>query len=181
MIGKSRKPRYFRGCQTLPCTYDSNAIAWMTRKIFEAWIKKCDNKFRKAKRSVAFIVDNCTAHPTDITLTNTEHIFLPPNVTSLIQPCNQGIIKTLKAHYRKGIIERMVAATDAGSSANAIEFSKFDLLDAMNTIVASWSEITTKIITVSAMQVSYPNPMTINVCGKMMAFRWFNCWRLYVA
>ena len=132
MIGKSRKPRCFRGCQTLPCTYDSNAIAWMTRKIFEAWIKKCDNKLWKAKRRVVFIVDNCTAHPIDITLTNTELVFLPPNVTSLIQPCDQGIIKTLKAHYHKDIIKRLAAAIDAGSSENAIEFSrKFDLLDAI--------------------------------------------------
>ena len=36
MTGKGRKPRCLRVCQTLPCTYLSNADAWMTGKIFEA-------------------------------------------------------------------------------------------------------------------------------------------------
>ena len=122
MIGKSIKPGCFRCCLTLPCTYDSNGNAWMTGKIFEVWIKKWDNKLRKAKRKVALIVDNCPAHPTDITLTNIELIFLTPNATSPTQPCDQGIIKALKAHYRKSFIERMVAAIDSGSSENAMNF-----------------------------------------------------------
>ena len=75
MIGKSRKPRWFRGCQTLPCTYDLNANAWMTGEIFEAWIKKWDNESRKAKQSVALIVDNCAAHPSNINLTKIDLIF----------------------------------------------------------------------------------------------------------
>ncbi len=64
-------------------------------------------------------------------------------MTSIFQPCDQGIIKAFKAlSYRKAIIKRLVAAIDAGSSEDASEFSKsFYLLDCMNTIVASWSEI----------------------------------------
>ena len=84
MIGKSKKPRCFRGCKTLLCTYDSNANVRMTRKIFESWLKKWDNELRKSKRTIALMVDNYTAHPPDIILTNIKLVFLPPNVTSLI-------------------------------------------------------------------------------------------------
>ena len=46
------------------------------------------------------------------------------------------------------MIKRLVAAIDARLCEDVSAFSmKFDLLNAMNTIVASWSEITAKTIT----------------------------------
>ena len=45
------------------------------------------------------------------------------------------------------MIKTLVVAIDAGLCEDVSAFSKkFDLLDAMNTIVASWSEITAKTI-----------------------------------
>jgi hypothetical protein len=35
-------------------------------------------------------------------------IFLPENTTSIIQPCDQGIIKTLKSYYRKQMRKRII-------------------------------------------------------------------------
>lgn len=33
------------------------------------------------------------------------YISYPPNTTSTIQPCDQGIINSLKGHYRKRIVD----------------------------------------------------------------------------
>ncbi len=63
LIGRSANPRCFKNVKSLPVEYISNKKAWMTAAIFEEWLKKYDNKFAKQKRKVAFIVDNCTAHP----------------------------------------------------------------------------------------------------------------------
>ena len=40
-----------------------------------------DTKYKKEKRKVALIIDNCPAHPTIDNLKSIELIFLPPNTT----------------------------------------------------------------------------------------------------
>ena len=50
--------------------------------------------------SILLFVDNCTAQY-DVVPSNVKLIFLFPNTTSKLQPCDAGIIKTVKVHYRK--------------------------------------------------------------------------------
>uniref|UniRef100_H3AE17 HTH CENPB-type domain-containing protein n=1 Tax=Latimeria chalumnae TaxID=7897 RepID=H3AE17_LATCH len=54
LIGKSTKPRCFKGMKSLPTEYTANWKAWMTSDIFSNWIKKHD-KFKKQKCKVAII------------------------------------------------------------------------------------------------------------------------------
>ncbi|XP_063624721.1 LOW QUALITY PROTEIN: tigger transposable element-derived protein 4-like [Cydia splendana] len=46
IIGKSKRPRCFKGVKTLPVDYVSNTKAWMTKDLFKNWLKKV-NKQRK--------------------------------------------------------------------------------------------------------------------------------------
>ena len=39
-------------------------------------------------------------------------IFLPPNTTSVLQPVNEGVIRSLKAHYRRRIVLLCIKALD---------------------------------------------------------------------
>ena len=56
--------------------------------------------------------------------------FLPPNTTSLIQPCDQGIIRAVKAHYRRQVNRKMVIGVENGMTTQ--EFSEtITVLDAM--------------------------------------------------
>ena len=49
---------------------------------------------------IALLVDNCSAHPKDCSGEHTNVLyFLPPNVTSVIQPYDMRIIRNLKALY----------------------------------------------------------------------------------
>ena len=105
-IGKFKKPWCFRGVTCLPTEYEANTSAWMTSVVFEEWLRKWDARLTQSKRKIALFVDNCTAHTHVQSLQSIELMFLPLNTTSEIQPCDQGIIKTLKVHYRKNMVKR---------------------------------------------------------------------------
>lgn len=54
------------------------------------------------------LLDNCAAHPDEESFTSSDGLvtakFLPPNVTSLIQPMDQGVLESLKRRYRKSLM-----------------------------------------------------------------------------
>ncbi|KAI1006555.1 hypothetical protein K3495_g1668 [Podosphaera aphanis] len=80
----------------------------MNTEIMIEYLKWFDGQI--SGRKVILIMDNFSAHKAafeylnsnpSTMLKNTKVIFLPPNVTSLHQPLNQGIIHSWKSHYRK--------------------------------------------------------------------------------
>ena len=101
VIGKAKKPRCFKNIKTLPCRYGAQKKSWMDDVLFEEWVRDLIKKFVSEKRKVALIIDNCKAHPIIDNLSNIKLVFLPPNTTSVSQPMDQGIIRCLKANYRK--------------------------------------------------------------------------------
>ena len=139
IIGKFERPRCMKNIKTLPVTYKANKKAWMTGKIFEEWLRKLDRKFLLQGRSIALIVDNCSAHPRLDGLRAVRLIFLPPNTTSVLQPCDQGIIQNLKCLYRKRVLRRFIALFDDSGSDDA--HYKLTVLDAINYAAASWEEV----------------------------------------
>lgn len=88
VIGKSKKPRCFKGVKFLEVDYYANKTAWMTSDIFEKWLSKFDKKITKDKRKIVLFVDNCPAHSPTIAkkLQNVKLVFFPPNATSKLQP-----------------------------------------------------------------------------------------------
>ena len=83
----------------------------MVSDIFSSWPVKLDKKFQHEHRRVAMVVDNCPAHPNiQATLKTVKLVFLPPNTTSKLQPCDQGIIQNLKVHYRKYLLLKLIVA-----------------------------------------------------------------------
>ena len=109
VTGKSKKPRCFKGVRSLSVDYYSNANTWMTIVIFSDWLVKWDLEL---KRKIVLLVDSCTAHTNNSLLKNIKVIFLPAHTTSLIQPCDLGITRAFKAHYRREIRAGIVAELD---------------------------------------------------------------------
>ena len=136
VIGKSMKPRCFKNIKSLPCRYRAQAKSWMDSFLFDEWVMELDKKFERESRKVALIVDNCPAHPKIEGLKALELVFLPPNTTSKTQPMDQGVIRSLKAKYRKKIIRRLIRAVDTKKA-----FPKTSILDAMQLLQSSWSEV----------------------------------------
>ncbi|XP_008552099.1 uncharacterized protein LOC103574431 [Microplitis demolitor] len=83
IIGKSQKPRCFKGVKSLPVDYANNRKAWITSEVFEKWLRDWDRDLVKKKKKVLLLVDNCPAHPNVTDLKSITLAFLPPNTTSL--------------------------------------------------------------------------------------------------
>ena len=143
VIGKFKKPRCFRGVHQLPVEYDANKSAWMTSTIFETWLRRWDASLTRKDRKIVLFVDNCNAHPHVKDLNAIDLVFLPPNTTSEIQPCDQGIIKTLKTYYRRNMVANLICAINSGES--MADFS-ITLLDGLQMLRVAWSSVTSRAI-----------------------------------
>ena len=105
----------------------------------EEWLRKWDAKLTRHNRKIALFIDNCSAHPRVQGLQSIELILFPPNTTSEIQPCDQGIIQALKVHYRKNMVKRLITAINSGSTAANF---KITLLDGLQMLRSAWESVT---------------------------------------
>ena len=156
VIGNSAKPRCFKKLPSLLClpvTYASNKKAWMTSDIFKQWVEKINNKMITQRRSILLFVDNCSAHP-DIVTSNVKLIFLPPNCTSRLQPCDAGIIQNVKMHYRKMLLRHVLFCMDEATCATDLS-KKVNILDAILWLKSAWDDV---------------QPMTIQKCFAKCGF-----------
>ena len=96
----------------------------MKGDVFEAWILKLNNQFKGQNQKVMMILDNASSHvvssanvgkscgfPT-MELSNMTLVFLPPNVTSIVQPLDQGIIASFKIQYKKKLLQWVLSQYD---------------------------------------------------------------------
>ena len=63
-------------------------------------------------RKILLLLDNEQVHPIDVQYSNIELFYFPPNVTSLIQPLDQGIIKNFKIFYKKEMQRKLLFEID---------------------------------------------------------------------
>ena len=136
VIGKSARPRCFAGVRNLPCQYRSQKKSWMDSALFEEWVRELDRKFVREGRKIALIVDNCPAHPHIEGLDTIQLVFLPPNMTSKTQPMDQGVIRSLKAHYRTLTVQLFIRTFGNGQP-----LPKISILSAMNMLTAAWDKV----------------------------------------
>ncbi len=87
IIGKAKKPRCMKktNMSELAVDYEGNSNAWMNDQLFEKFLTSWNREMRRQKRRIAVFLDNCSAHPKDVELANTELSFLPPSSTSVLQ------------------------------------------------------------------------------------------------
>ena len=96
----------------------------------------------KIKRKIILFGDIATSHVVSKKLSNVENFFyqlmhiitmkfklsnvhvkfLPPHLTSELQPLDQGIIQAMKTNYRKSMLHSLLAAV--GKFNTATEFAK---------------------------------------------------------
>ncbi|XP_039291045.1 tigger transposable element-derived protein 4-like [Nilaparvata lugens] len=136
VIGKSAKPRCFKNVNLLPVTYESNKSVWMTSELFASWLRKWDNELKLKNDKILLMVDNCPAHPHVENLTSINLVFLPPNTTSVLQPLDQDVIRSLKVNYRKSLILQIIQDLDEGCE------TKVSVLDAITMLERAWNEVT---------------------------------------
>ena len=129
----------------LPVVYSAQKNAWMESSLFHEWFHSHFIPCIQEKLGEAVLVlDNCAAHPdaNELVSENGKIIakFLSPNVTSLIQPMDQGVLVGLKRRYKKKLLGRMVFTDEDGMSI-------VDFLKSVNTKVVvdlisdAWDEV----------------------------------------
>ena len=109
LIGKSKTPRCFKN-RTLKINYYDQKKAWSDTRVFKKWWEHFRRYIRgKHSQKVLLIMDNCGPHGAELTDPDgqIEVIFLPPNVTSVYQPMDAGVIAMLKKNYRYKLLMKM--------------------------------------------------------------------------
>ncbi|XKL59812.1 hypothetical protein PGB90_000828 [Kerria lacca] len=77
VIGKSVKPRCFKNVKRLACEYRAQCKAWMTGELFSTWLQDLDPSMIQKNRKILLIINNCPAHPKDVSFSNVQVEFLP--------------------------------------------------------------------------------------------------------
>ena len=113
----------------------------MTGVLFEEWVRKLDSSFRAQSRKVALPIDNCPAHTEIKNLTNINPIFLPPNTIAVLQPMDQCVIRSLKAHYPKKVVRLCIKAVQSNKP-----LPKISILQAMKHLVSSRNAVSKETI-----------------------------------
>ena len=140
-LGKAKNPRWpkvFGKRATAPVSYRGSSKGWMTRRIFEEWLVNLNVEMKRQKRKILLFLDNCSAHRPEDSF-NLSHVwmeFLPANTTSKLQPCDQGVIRSLKAKFRKLL----------GKFLLCNEPRDVDLYKALHLARHSWSQVASNTI-----------------------------------
>jgi hypothetical protein len=74
-------------------------------------------------------------------LSNIKVVFLPPNVTAKSQPCDQGIIASYKAHYRRYLVQWLLeVANKPGNEGKQLKDLAPTIYQAMQWSLRAWKE-----------------------------------------
>ena len=153
VIGVSKRPRCFPQGEELPVMYRGQPSAWMTSELFQEYfieviIKEIEAKF--PGRRVVLTLDQATCHPVivrefppDIRVE-----FLPARTTSLIQPCDQQVIFSLKCTLKKIYYMKMVEHIRCHPHGNPYAgfLKAYTLYEGIKDLAAAWENLPVKII-----------------------------------
>lgn len=151
LVGKSKNPRAFKNISksALPVKYYSQRSSWMSREIFKEWFFKefvpSTEKFLRDNdrpRKAILLLDNAPAHPDAEELQdgNIKAMFLPPNVTAICQPMDQGVLETLKKNYRRKLLSTLIEDSEEGQ--DMIERLKcINVKDVAYWVARAWGDV----------------------------------------
>jgi hypothetical protein len=145
-IHRSQNPRAMKNIdkKSLPVRWRANKKAWMTGSLIEDWFFNCfipevESYLKKINLDfkVLLLLDNALRHPKNVKV-----IFLPPNTTSLIQPIDQGIIATFKAHYIRRTFQSIFEKLHADPALTlTMVWKSFTILNCVEIVAAAKNEV----------------------------------------
>lgn len=101
--------------------------------------------FLKAKNlpiKALLLLDNAPSHPPAEELVHVTKdgkiwvMYMPPNVTPLIQPMDQNAIRLLKLNYRSSLLSKVASSEDFETS-----LKKTDLFEAISLVAMAWEKL----------------------------------------
>ncbi|XP_067136655.1 jerky protein homolog-like [Centruroides vittatus] len=151
IIGKSKNPRCFKGIKNLPVTYKNQKNSWMDTRIFKEWYEtvfipevKMHQLTTGNSGNVLLLIDNAPCHLSDVSLERENGkfkvVFLPPNLTSLLQPMCQGVIESFKCYYRKALLHMVLIGEEYGKTIKQM-YTEINLKDAVYMAAEAWATV----------------------------------------
>ncbi|XP_054737977.1 jerky protein homolog-like [Anastrepha obliqua] len=150
VIGKSAKPRAFKNLNpsSLPVYYKSQKSAWMNSDLFKEWFNlEFVSKVKKHLKSVnlsikaILVLDNAPTHPHDCAVDDIKLVYLPPNVTSLVQPMDQGVIESLKRRYRRKLVSEILQRSESEDKGLLQVIKKINIKDVIYILATAFQEM----------------------------------------
>lgn len=154
VIGRSKKPRALKNVKIYPVIYRGNKKGWITTELTLEWFEKyfvpearahCTSVGLPSDCKIVLLLDNCSAHPKAerMNKNNVSVMYLPPNCTSIMQPQDQGILRSLKAKYRSLFMKRMLNVVNAGKPVETF-IKEFNMKDVLWFISSAWGMVEAK-------------------------------------
>ncbi|KIK78577.1 hypothetical protein PAXRUDRAFT_163634, partial [Paxillus rubicundulus Ve08.2h10] len=106
------------------------------------WLKRFDLYMKQQKWYICLQVNNFSGHTVSYQPTNLHLKFFKPNMTSLVQPCNVGIIRCFKALWCHSFCARAHDLDEACEQ----EIYKINLLEGMTMAKKAWDQVTPEMI-----------------------------------
>ncbi len=134
----------------------------MTGDIFCQWLHQVNNRmiYQQRNKILMLWVTAVHAHP-DVQLSHVKLVFLHPNTTSHLQPCDGGIIQAVKSNYRRRFLRHLLLQMNDTASASDLA-KEVSVLDAMMWLKLAWDGVTDitiqKCFAHCGFNVSIPNP-----------------------
>ncbi|GFV54638.1 tigger transposable element-derived protein 6 [Trichonephila clavipes] len=166
IIGKSAKPRCFKGINSFPIKYRSNKKAWMTTELFNEWLVSLNSDMKREKRHILLFLDNCTVHNNAPPLSNMKLQFFPPNSTSKLQPLDQGIIHNFKTFYRHEVVKSVL-----DNQENQQHVTTISILTALIMIDKAWRAVTPLTIHNCFKKSGFPSPNLVDMDNTLTEFK----------
>lgn len=112
LIGTAANPHCFRN-ERCPIPYTNQSKAWVDKEKYRQWWSEiflpAARAHAKKGEKIALLLDNFSGH--DQLVTDPEEqvdvFFFPPNLTSIYQPLDQGIISILKTKVQVTHVSRV--------------------------------------------------------------------------
>ncbi|XP_023312705.1 jerky protein homolog-like, partial [Anoplophora glabripennis] len=152
VFSKSAKPRAFKNLNpsSLPVYYRSQKSAWMSTDLFKEWfniefVPKVIGHLKNINLPIkaVLILDNAPTQPQDLTChtADIKIIYLPPNVTSLIQPMDQGVIESLKKRYRRKLVSEILQYSESEDKGLLEIIKKINIKDVIYMLAMAFQEM----------------------------------------
>ena len=112
-------------------------------EIFNEWMLMFNNNMKRQNRHVLLLVDNAAGHNNKegVRYSHVTLEYLPPNTTSVLQPCDAGIIKSFKCQYKKLLVQHMLEEIE---KKNNMIYP--DIKQALYMIKNAWNNVTEQTI-----------------------------------
>ena len=134
IISNQQYPSVIMEQPSRPYDYIVQENSWMSTNSFEMYLDSWNNELKD--RHIALIIDGASVHKTSKQFSNIELFYLPASQTPILQPLDQGIIRSFKARYRALLFDKCFTTLQRGKQ------SRWRLTNYIALMCMAWKQVT---------------------------------------